>query len=183
MNNYAKAVRPRLAFLAVAFLSLAPAMASAQIAKDSEEFSGFLTQARAETLQLQKSAEEMNSFVHSNMSWETEAAKISEIRQHVNQLGEFITRMNRVEVASPWQQMAIGDITPLVEELSANVTMTIFYLAEAPDRLIFTSFPEYVAANAETAANIAEVLSEYVEYGQAKQKAEDIAFELDLPTS
>jgi hypothetical protein len=52
--------------------------------------------------------------------------------------------------------MAIGDVTPMVEELAANVTMTIYNLGESPDRLIFSSFPEYVAANAEMAADIAQ---------------------------
>jgi hypothetical protein len=183
MNQYAQAVRPGLAFLAVALLSLAPAVASARSAKDSEEFSGFLAQAKTEARQLQKSAEEMNSFAHSRTRWETQAAKIEEIKTHVNKLGEWVIKMNHVEAASPWQRQAIRDVTPMVEELAANVTMTIYHLGESQDRLVFSSFPEYVAANAELAANTAELLSEYVEYSEAKQTVEDISFELELPTS
>jgi hypothetical protein len=183
MNKYARAVRPGLAFVAVALLSLAPALASARTVKDSEEFSGFLAQARTEALQLQKSAEEMNSFVHARARWTSEAAKIAEVKEHVNKLGEFVNKMNNVEAPSPWQNMALGDITPMVSELAANVTMTIFHLAENPDRLIFTSFPDYVAANAELATEIAQMVSDYVAYGEAKNKAEELSFELDLPES
>src|SRR5690349_10763857 len=107
MKTYARAARPALAFLAVAFLSLAPAVASAKSDTDSPEFSGFLSQARSEALQLQRSAQEMNSFAHFTANRETEAAKIGEIKQHVNKLGELIIKMNNVEAASPWQQMAI----------------------------------------------------------------------------
>jgi hypothetical protein len=85
-----------------------------------------------------------------------------------------------VEAASPWQQMAIGDVTPMLEELAANVTMTIYNLGESPDRLIFSSFPEYVAANAEIAADIAQVTSDYVAYGEDKQKAKEVADELQM---
>jgi hypothetical protein len=178
MNKYTQAVRPGLAFLAVALLSLAPAVASARSVRDSKEFSGFLAEAKAEAMQLQQSAEEMNSFAHSSTSWETQAAKIGEIKQHVNKLGEWVAKMNNVEAASPWQRMAIGDVTPMVEELAVNVTMTIYHLGESPDRLVFTSFPEYVAANAESATDIAQMLSDYVAYGEAKQKAEEVSFEL-----
>jgi hypothetical protein len=183
MNKYARAVRPGLAFVAVALMSLAPALASAQAVKDSEEFSGFLAQAKTEALLLQKSAEEMNSFVHSRTDWKTEAAKIAEVKEHVNKVGEFVNKMNNVEAASPWQRTAVADITPMVDELAANVTMTIFHLGENPDRLIFTSFPDYVAANAELATDIAQTVSDYVAYGEAKSKAEELSFQLELPES
>jgi len=181
MNNYAKPIRPGLAFLAVAFLSLAPAMASAQSARDSDEFTGFLAEAKTEAVQLQKSTEEMNSFVHSTTSFATEAEKIAEIKQHVNKLGELFTKMDNVEAASTWQQMAVVDIGPMLEELSANVTMTIFNLSAAPDRLVFTSFPEYVEANAETAADLEQTISDYVAYGEARNKAEELSLRLELP--
>jgi hypothetical protein len=183
MKKYAKAVRPGLSFLAVAVLSLMPAMASAKSAPDSEEFSGFLAEARTEAVQLQKSAEEMNSFVHYTTNWKTEAAKLEETKTHVNKLAELFTKMNNVLAASPWQRQAVADVTPMVEELSANVSMTIYHLGENPDRFIFTSFPEYVAANAELASEISYALSDYVTYGEAKQKAEELYFELELPSS
>lgn len=61
--------------------------------------------------------------------------------------------------------------------------MTIYHLGEDPDRLIFTSFPEYVAVNAALTSEIAELLSDYVEYGEAKQDVEELSFELGLPPS
>jgi hypothetical protein len=183
MNKYVKPIRPGLAFFAIAFLSLAPALASAQSAKDSEEFSGFLAEAKTEAVQLQKSTEEMNSYPYSRANWVIEAAKIAEIKQHVNKLGELFIKMDNVEAASTWQQMAVGDMRPMLEELAGNVTMAIFNLSAAPDRLVFTSFPEYVQANAETAADLAQTISDYVAYGEAKKKAEEVSLELELPTS
>lgn len=183
MNKYSRAVRPGLALVAVALLSLAPAVASARVVGDSEEFTGFLAQAKTEAAQLQRSAEELNSFQYSRISWQSQAAKLEELKTHLNKLGELVVRMNNVEAPSPWQQMAIFDVYPMVEELAANVTMTIFYLGEAPDRLAFTSFPEYVAADAELATNTAALLSEYVDYSEAKRTVEDISFELELPKS
>lgn len=183
MIQQVKMMRPRVAFVAVALLAMTPALASARVVRDSQEFSGFLAQARSEAVQAQKSAEEMYSFKFANVTWQTQAAKLAELKTHINKLGEFVTRMNDVEAPSPWQQQAIGDITPMLDELAANVTMAIYHLSENPDRYVFTSFPEYVEANAESAANLADLLSEYVEYSEAKRTVEDIQFELELPTS
>src|ERR1700751_3513369 len=130
MKKYSQAVRPGLAFLVVAVLSSAPAIASSRSVKDSEEVFGFLAEAKTEAVQLQKSAEEMNSFEPFTTSWKTQAAKIDEVKRHVNRLGELITKMNNAEAPSPWQQKAIREVTPMVEELASCVTMTIYHLSE-----------------------------------------------------
>jgi hypothetical protein len=182
MKGYAKAVRLGLAFFAVAVLSLAPTVASARSVGDSEKVSGFLAEAKAEALQLQTITEEMNSFMHSRTSWQTQAAKLAEMKRHFNKLGELVIKMNKAEAPSPWQQEAIRKVTPMVEELCSYITMTIYHLGEDPDRLVFTSFPEYVAANTGLASDIAELLSDYVEYGEAKQGVEEL-FELGFPRS
>lgn len=183
MQKYSQAVRPGLALLVVALLSVAPAIASARTVKDSEEVFGFLAEAKTVAVQLQKSAEEMNSFEPFRTNWKTQAAKIDEIKRCVTRLGEFVTKMNNAEAPSPWQQQAIREISSMAEELAANVTMTIFHLNENQDRLIVSSFPEYVAANAELATDMAQLISDYVAYGEAKQDAEELSFELGLPRS
>lgn len=119
MKEYAKAARSGLAFLAVAALCLVPSVASARSVGDSEEVAGFLAQAKTEALQLQKITEEMNSFEHSRTSWQTQAAKLAEIKRHFNKLGELVTKMNKAEAPSPWQQEAVGEVTPMVQELSS----------------------------------------------------------------
>jgi hypothetical protein len=86
-------------------------------------------------------------------------------------------------MASPWQQQAIREVTPMVEELGSYITMTIYHLGEDPDRLIFTSFREYVAANAGLDSDIAQLISDYVEYDKAKQAVEELSFEIELPRS
>lgn len=70
MKKYAKAVRPGLSFFAVAVLSLVPAMAPAQSAPDSEEFSGFLAEAKSEAAQLQKS-----KFGLTSINWENSSQR------------------------------------------------------------------------------------------------------------
>jgi hypothetical protein len=176
MKKYTQAVRPGFAVLAVALLSFAPMLASARVTKDSPEFSGFLAQARSEAVQVQRISEEMYTF--SNISWQTQAAKLDELKTHVNKLGEFVVSMNKAEAPSPWQQNAISELTPLVQELAGNVTMAVYHLDATRDTYGFSSFPEYVAANAELAPEITQMISDYVAYDEAKQKAKETADEL-----
>lgn len=178
MRKHPQAVRLGFAFLAVALLSLAPTLASAWVVKDSPEFSGYLGQAKFEAVQVQQTAEEMCTFKYSKISWQTQAAKLEELKTHLNKLGEFAVSMNNVEEPSPWQQVAIGDITPMMQELAANVTMAIYHLDASRQDYAFSSFPEYVEANAELAANTAEMISDYVTYDEVKQKARELSNEL-----
>jgi len=183
MNKYAWAKRAATGFLAIAALAVAPAIASAGVVRDSEEFNGYLAQARSEAVQVQRAAEEMYTYKFSKVSWQTQAAKLDELKTHLNNLGEFVIKMNKVEAPSPWQQMAISDVTPMVEELAGDVTMTIFHLDAARQDYMFSSFPEYVEANADLATNTAALLGQYVEFSEAKQTVDDISFELELPIS
>ena len=177
MFKYTQAVRPGFAFLAVALLSLAPVVASAQVLKDSAEFSGFLAQAKSEAVQVQQAAEEMNSF-NSNVGWQTQAGTLEELKTHVNKLGEMVISMNNAEAPSRWQQNAISEITPLVEQLAAQVTMAFYDLDSSHEAYVFSSFPEYVAANAELTPRITQMISQYVAYDETKQKAKEAADEL-----
>jgi hypothetical protein len=178
MNKYTEAMRPGFAFVAVALLSLAPTVASARVVRDSPEFSAFLAQARSEAIQLQQTAEEMNTLKFPQISWQTQADKLEELKIHVNNLGEFVVRMQSVEVPSPSQEQAIRDITPMVEQLAANTTMTIYHLDASRDSYVFSSFPEYVDANAELATNVAQMISDYVAFDEARQKAKEFSDEL-----
>jgi hypothetical protein len=178
MRKYRQAVRQGFSLLAIVLLSLAPTLASARVVRDSPEFSGYLAQAKTEAVQVQQTAEEMYTFKYSKISWQTQAAKLEELKTHLNKLGEFVVTMNNVEEPSPWQQVAIGDITPMVQELAANVTMAIYHLDASRQDYAFSSFPEYVEANAELAANTAAMISDYVTYDEAKQKAKETSDEL-----
>ena len=68
MNNYRRVLGPVLALLAVVVLSVTPPLRAARPAKDSEEVSGFLAEAKTEAIQLKQDAEEMNSFARAKTS-------------------------------------------------------------------------------------------------------------------
>jgi hypothetical protein len=159
-----------------------PAWRAAHPVKDSEEVSGLLADARTEAMRLKQDAEELNGFVQSRTRWEIHAAKLNEIKEHVNELDELVTKMNSAEVAaSPWQQQSIRGVTPLLVELSAAVTSTIKHLSDGKDRLLNPPYPAYAMARADYAADLAQLVSDYIACGDARRKSEDLAQKLELP--
>ena len=182
MNTHTKSIHAGLALLAAAFLSMMPAIGVAQSAKDSEEVSGFLAEAKTEAIQLKQDAEEMNSFVRSKTSWQTHAAKLDEIKQHVNKLGELVAKMDSAKAtASLWQRQSINQVTPLLRDLAASVTATIKHLSDNQNRLQYPPYPDYAAATAEYASDLSQLISDYVAYGEAKHKTEDLERKLEVP--
>ena len=169
-----------LGLLLFVFTSIVPAVYGQS--KDSSEVSGLVSEAKTEAVQLKHDAEELKSFTRSNLHWKTHSAKVEEIKQHVNKSGELLAKMkNARSTASPWQQQTIDRIEPMLKDIAATVESTIDHLNKQPQQLQTPPYKEYVDANASLAADLAEVISDYVEYGKAKAKSEELAAKLEVP--
>ncbi len=154
----------------------------AQTSKDSKEVSATLADVKSEAIQLRQDADELKTFTHSTLSWESHAAKIEEIKRHVNNAGQSLSKLDSARgSASPWQQQAIDRITPLLKEIASNVESTIEHLNKKPKLLQTGPYADYAAANYDLASNVAELISDYVEYGKAKTKSEELAAKLEVP--
>ena len=95
-----------LALLVAGCLSISPAANAGDTSSESsEEVSQLLSQIKTEALALEDDADVLASWaVAKNLSWESHAGKLSEIKDHVNQAGQLLTKLNEArEGASPWQ--------------------------------------------------------------------------------
>ena len=138
-----------LGLLLFVFTAIVPAVYGQS--KDSAEVSGFFSEAKSEAVQLKHDAEELKSFTRSNLHWKTHAAKVEEIKQHVNKSGELLAKMqNARSTASPWQQQTIDRIEPMLKDIAATVETTIAHLSKQPQQLQTAPYKEYVDANAES---------------------------------
>jgi len=172
-----------LAFLLAAFLFVVrPALAGGP-AKDSDDVSKLLSQVKSEAIELQYDTSIMESFTRSNLAWESHSGKISQIKEHVNNLGKTLTKLNDARnTASPWQEQAIDRITPLMKDLAENVSATIRRLDENKNHLQNPEYKDYLLANHEMTTEVVNLVSDYVEYGKAKAKVERLAERLETPS-
>jgi hypothetical protein len=171
-----------LGLLLVALPFATSTLFGAQTAKDSKEVSSILADVKTEAIQLRHDADELKAFTHSTLSWQSHAAKVEEIKRHVNNAGKSLSKLDSARgSASPWQQQAIDRIGPLFKELASNVESTIEHLNQKPKLLQTGPYADYAAANYDLASNVAELISDYVEYGKSKAKSEELAAKLEVP--
>ena len=93
--------------------------------------------------------------------------KLNRIRDHVNQAGQLLDKLNEArEGASPWQHQAIDRIYPLLKELADNTEATINHLN---DNKAHIQLPAYMITRRRAtmlAEELSNLISDYVEYGE-----------------
>jgi uncharacterized phage infection (PIP) family protein YhgE len=164
-------------------LFVLPALRAADIPGDSKEVSDLLSQVKTEAIQLKTDAADMESFTLSpNLNWQSHAAKITEIKEHVNKAGDTLSKLNQARnTASDWQRTAIDRVDPILRELAANTTSIIDHLTKEQGRLLNTQeHKDYLKTNAELATKMAEVVSDFVTYGETKAKFEELSRKLEV---
>ena len=131
--------------------------AKAAAAPDSERVLKLLSDAKTTAFQLKEDAEAMESFTRVNVTWECHAKAITVIKDHVNELGRIVGKLREARAeASPWQKTAIDRIVPFLDELEANVDYS---------------------------ADMAAIISDFVNFGKTKARFERLSDKLELPAS
>jgi hypothetical protein len=180
MNTQVRLRSWTIPLFAVSLLAL-PLATADENASGSAEISRLFTDAKVEAVQLQTDAADMESFTRSDVAWETYASQVTMIREHVNAVGRLIAQLNEVENrCTPWQKTAIQRITPLLRELADNTEATITHLNDNHGRVHMPPFKEYVAANYELSRQLATLITDFVGYGNAKDKVERLEERLEV---
>jgi hypothetical protein len=166
-------------FLLLLFSSRAVSAASPH--EENPEVSRLLTEARDEAAVLAKDADEMEALTRSDVSWQSHAVMLETIKDHVNNLGKTMAKLNEQrDSASDWQKQAIDRAMPLMKDLAANTTGAINHLKENKLRPTAGSYPEYLKENAETAQELSNMISSFVRYGQTRAKLEKLEQRLEV---
>ncbi len=168
-----------LALLATGCL-LSPALLNAQTA-DGDRVMKLLTDVKVEAVQLKTDSEELTSITRSSKAWQTYAAKIDMIKEHINASGKLLTDMREAEaVADPWQKSAMDQIEPLLRELAGNTERTINYMNANQSKVHMPEFRDLAKANLTLARDLEGLIRDYVDYGNAKQTYERLAEKLKV---
>ncbi len=183
MNTFHRRLRiVPIAVLAMGMTTIfLTARAAAQV-PDSEQISNLLADVKTQAVKLSVDASTMESYTRSGASWESHSAAVNQMKEHINDAGRQLTKLQEVrESASPWQKTAIDRIHPLLKELADNTTNVIQYIKENPkQRLMFPEYKAYIEANADTSSRLAALIGDFQDYGNTKQRLEALADKLEL---
>ena len=148
------------------------------------EVAAQLDAANAEAAELARDADEMTSLLHSDVSWESHAEMLSRIKDHVNNMGRIVAKLQEErEEASPWQQQAIDRMVPMLKEIAANTTAAIEHLNQNRERPTTPDYVEYLQQNADTSHELADMISAVNQYGRERTKLERLQDKIEAPGS
>lgn len=150
---------------------------------DSGQVSILLAEAKTQAFRLSADAAEMESFTWTAwpMSWQSHTEALLKIKNDVNALGSQLVKLEDArQTASPWQKAAIDRIAPLLSELASNTTGAIDLLNNNAANLTNVEYVDYVEANADTAAHLANLVADFVDYSRTRQRLESLKHQLEL---
>ena len=149
---------------------------------DSTEISALLAQAKTHAALAADDAATLQSYVSSNVSWQTHSSSLNQMKEHVNSLGRLHKQLVDLRPqGSPWQQVAIDRVDPLLRDVAAQLTATIKHLNENPGQVHMAPYRDYVEATYEYDSRTAELIHDFVDYDTAKAKVEALEAKLELP--
>ena len=149
--------------------------------EENTEVTRLLIDARDEAAVLSKDADEMEALIRSDVSWQSHAAMLNTIKDHINNLAQTINKLNAMrDSASEWQRQAIDRSIPLMNDLATNTTAAINHLKENKLRPTSGNYTEYLKENAETAHELSDTITNFVRYGQARAKLEKLEQRLEI---
>lgn len=152
--------------------------------EDNAEVTDLLSQAALEAGQLSHDADDMESLLHSDVSWESHADMLNRIRDDVNTLGKTVARLNTTyQSGSEWQQQAVDRILPLLRELASNTTAAINHLNANKSRPTTPDYVNYLQENAETAHRLSDVTADLVKYAKSRTTLQKMEDKLELPSA
>jgi hypothetical protein len=148
---------------------------------DSEQVSKLLSEVRSDALLLRDDAQLMESYTRSDISRETQGRTVTSVKGHVNAMGKKLAELESVKgEASPWQVSAIERIQPFLRELAGNTTLAINYINKGPTNYKTGEYKEYLEANADVANELFSLISDFVNYGNSKNRMERLGIKLEV---
>jgi hypothetical protein len=168
-------------FIATCFMMVNRAMAVRN--GENQEVHDLLSLAAQQSASLDYDADQMQSLLHNDVTWQTHATLLEAVRAHVNQLSRTIAKLEteRSE-ASTWQQKGVDRVVPLLRELAENTNAAIDHINKNQTRPVSGYYSDYLDENAETAHDLNRIISATIQYGHTRDKLEKLEEQIQPST-
>lgn len=165
----------------VTFLLLSVSGRAFVLREDSQQLTQLLGEAREEAAELAKDADEMESLIRTDVSWQTHAEMLDRVKNHVNNMARIVAILSETRSSgSELQEQAVDRILPLLKELATNTTAAIDYLNQNKSRPKTDPYTQYLHDNVETAHQLSSTVSSLFEYEKSMTKIAKLKNKLEL---
>ena len=125
--------------------------------------------------QLAYDADQLNALVLPSPHWQTHAAQLNQIREHVNRIGDRLQVLSGMRsFAVPWQQDALDDIVPIAVEIANHTSAAITHLNENRQYLWAPHYVDHLRTIATRSGQMDELLDNRLKIVEARDKIETI---------
>lgn len=177
-----------VALAAVSFVGTELVFASSQAPSPdsstylSERASILLAEIKMETAELAPYAETLGALARKpEVSWQSHAAHLNSVRDHINAVRERIIELHRIRRAVlPWQDQAITEVTSHAAKVAASTQAAILYLRDNQHRLWDPEYRNHLTTIAESSMALKETVNDFLAYEKAQQKFQQLQSELEL---
>lgn len=147
----------------------------------TEEAFGLLQDIRTLSAQAVESTEHLNAGSRQNLiHWRSHAQYLSEIRTHVNTMGEKLERLQEIHgMIAPWQQKAVERLTPKAVALAGHTEEAIAHLNQYQSRLWVPHYTNRFAAMLEHGDEINRTVSMFLDFGKTSDRLEGLENQIE----
>jgi hypothetical protein len=130
-------------------------------------------------------AARLQSFTENpNLSWETHASQLQELKSDINELGTKLCRLETIRrVLAPWQQREVDQIATTVRLMADNAQDAIVFVNDKPDRLWVPAYRKYVNNLYSEAHDLAHSVQNAVAYANVSREYRDLKLRLGVNAS
>ena len=172
-------IRKSPALVTAGLLVLSGSLGAVEI-PDSEHVAKLLSDAKTMAFQIKEDAVAMESYTRMNVSWESHAAAINQVKDRINELVRHTAKLRDAKASgSPWQRTAIDRITPFLDELTGYTYAVIEHI-NGEVKHSPAEYKDYLQANADYATDLAAMISDFVDYGKTKDRMQRLAEKLEI---
>ena len=149
-----------------------------------KEASDLLKEVQVLSGRLRMDADRLESFTRSNLSWQSHGGQLTLVKEHINQMGGHLERLQEIRhVTSPWQQQAIDRIIPVAVEVASRTQAAIEHLNENQSYLFAPTYTDHLSTIAEQAGTLNDSANSFAEYGKAQENLDQLRDKLEIRAS
>lgn len=137
----------------------------------AKQGAALLTAIEKDVYEIRTHAETLESLTLKNVSWESHADQLTEIRAHVNEMLNEARRLEAMHDTLPvWQQDAIGRLEAAAPEIVAKTQAALVYMNANHNRLFAASYVRDAKDIASEAGELFTAVRKFNAFGKASSE-------------
>jgi hypothetical protein len=163
-------------------VSVLPTITTGFEARNAEaEASDLLRQVKALSLELRADADNLDPLKRQKqINWRTHAFHLNYARDHVNEIGKRLARLQEIRASMDlWQERAIDEIVPVAKDLATHTQAAIQYLNADRNQIRTPIYREHLTSIQDHSKALHSSVDVYVDYHDALKMLENTQQKLE----